>query len=48
MWGVACYFFVNFLKFIDQSFFIIQWMYLLYITNSETSILFCSRWLPRK
>jgi len=33
MWGVACYFSYNFFKITDLSFFVIQWMYHLCITN---------------
>jgi len=34
--GSVCYFLYNILKFIDQSFFVIQWVYLLCITNLFT------------
>jgi len=43
--------FVHFFKIHLSIFFchpMVQWMYLLYITNLETSLIFCSRWLPRK
>jgi len=52
MLEVASYIFYNFLKYTHQSFFVIQWMYLLCIMNLVTSnknnLIFCSRWLPRK